>query len=51
MLTPHAALIFHNVMGYQTDLRLDYRFENNDSNSALRDFENHIASMMLVSRF
>ena len=50
-LAPHAALIFHNVMGYQTDLRLDYRFENNDSNSALRDFENHIASMMLVSRF
>jgi hypothetical protein len=51
MLAPHAALIFHNVIGYQTDLRFDYRFEHNDSNNALRDFENHIASMMLVSRF
>jgi hypothetical protein len=50
-LTPSATLIFHNVVGYQTDLRADYRFEHNDSNNALRDYENHIATLMLVSRF
>lgn len=51
MLAPTATLIFHNVMGYQTDLRADYRFEHNDSNNALRDYENHIATLMLVARF
>jgi hypothetical protein len=51
MLTPSATLIFHNVAGYQTDLRADYRFEHNDSNVAVRDYENHIATLMLVSRF
>jgi hypothetical protein len=51
MLTPSATLIFHNIVGYQTDLRADYRFEHNDSNNALRDYENHIATLMLVSRF
>ena len=50
-LTPSATLIFHNVVGYQTDLRADYRFEHNDSNNALRDYENHIATLMFVSRF
>src|SRR5690606_37571010 len=51
MLSPHATLLFHNVMGYQTDLRADYRFEHNDSNVAVRDYENHIATLMMVSRF
>jgi hypothetical protein len=36
-VTPSATLIFHNFIGYQTDLRADYRFEHNDSNNALRD--------------
>jgi hypothetical protein len=51
MVTPSATMIFHNVAGYQTDLRADYRFEHNDSNVAVRDYENHIATLMLVSRF
>jgi hypothetical protein len=51
MLSPYATLIFHNVMGYQTDLRAEYRFEHNDSNVAVRDYENHIATLMMVSRF
>lgn len=49
-IVPGATLIFHHVMGYQTDLRVDYRFERNDSNQVVRDYENHIATVMLVSR-
>lgn len=49
-IIPGATLIFHHVMGYQTDLRVDYRFERNDSNQVVRDYENHIATVMLVSR-
>jgi hypothetical protein len=51
MIAPHATLIFHKVAGEQTDLRLHYRYEHNDSSVAVRDYENHIATMMLVSRF
>jgi hypothetical protein len=51
MIAPHATLTFHKVMGEQTDLRLHYRYEHNDSNVAVRDFENHISTLMLVSRF
>jgi hypothetical protein len=50
-LVPSAALIFHQVWGYQSDLKLEYRFEHNDSNDRTRDYENHIATMTLVSRF
>jgi len=49
-IVPGATVIFHHVMGYQTDLRADYRFERNDSNLATRDYDNHIATLMLVSR-
>jgi len=50
-ITPHATLIFHKVMGEQNDLRLQYRYENNDSSVAVRDYENHIATLLMVSRF
>ncbi|MCC6949525.1 MAG: tetratricopeptide repeat protein [Bradyrhizobiaceae bacterium] len=49
-VVPGATVIFHQVMGYQTDLRADYRFERNNSNLAARDYDNHIATLMLVSR-
>lgn len=49
-IVPGATIIFHQVMGYQTDLRADYRFERNNSNLALRDYDNHVATLMLVSR-
>jgi hypothetical protein len=51
LVSPFATVIFHGVMGYQTDLRAQYRFEHNDSNVAFRDYEAHIATLMLVSRF
>jgi len=51
LYSPYATLIFHNVIGYQTDLRAQYRFEHNDSNAAMRDYENHIGTLVLVSRF
>ncbi len=51
LIMPTATMIFHNVAGYQTDLRLEYRYEHNDSNVFLRSYENHIATMMLQARF
>lgn len=51
LISPGATLIFHHIGGYQTDLRADYRFEHNNSNLPARDFENHIATLMLVARY
>jgi hypothetical protein len=50
LLMPGATMVFHHVWGYQTDLRVDYRFERNNSNLAVRDYDNHVATLMLVSR-
>jgi hypothetical protein len=50
LLAPGATLVFHQVWGYQTDLRVDYRFERNNSNVAARDYDNHVATVMFVSR-
>jgi hypothetical protein len=50
-VVPGATLIFHHVGGYQNDLRLDYRYEHNDSNAVLRDYVNHLTTLMLISRF
>jgi tetratricopeptide (TPR) repeat protein len=50
MLSPGATIVFHHVWDYQTDLRIDYRFERNNSNVPARDFENHIATATIVSR-
>lgn len=49
-IVPGATIVFHRVAGYQTDLRADYRFERNNSNLALRDYDNHVATLMLVAR-
>jgi hypothetical protein len=51
LIMPTATVIFHNVAGYQTDLKLEYRYEHNDSNVLFRSYENHIATMMLQARF
>jgi hypothetical protein len=50
LVSPGATIVFHHVWGYQTDLRIDYRFEQNDSNAFMRSFNNHIATAMIVSR-
>ena len=51
LISPHATVIFHKVAGEQNDLRLQYRYESNDSSVAVRDYENHIGTMLLISRF
>lgn len=51
MIVPHATLTFHQVAGERADLRVHYRFEHNDSNVAVRDYENHRGSVTLISRF
>lgn len=51
LISPHATMIFHKVLGEQNDVRLQYRYEHNDSTFALRDYENHIATMVMISRF
>jgi hypothetical protein len=50
-VVPGATMIFHRVGGYQSDLRVDYRYEHNNSNVAVRDYVNHLTTLMLVSRF
>jgi hypothetical protein len=50
LLVPGATVVFHHVWGYQTDLRVDYRYERNNSNLAVRNYENHVATLMFVSR-
>ena len=40
-VSPGAALIFPGLFGVQTDLRIDYRYEHNDSNDDAHDWQNH----------
>jgi hypothetical protein len=49
-ITPGATIVIHHVLGYQTDMRIDYRYERNNSNQTVRDYDNHIATLMFVSR-
>jgi hypothetical protein len=51
LYSPFATAIFHGVFGYQTDMRVQYRFEHNDSTVAFRDYEAHIGTVMFLSRF
>ncbi len=51
MLVPTAHFLVTNVRGSKFDFRLDYRFESNDSNDSLEDFDNHVISARTVRRF
>jgi len=51
MVTPGATILFRHIMRDQSDIRVDYRFQHNDSNDPLRDFVNHLVTVMFVSRF
>lgn len=42
LVSPGAALIFTGLFGVQTDLKLDYRYEWNDSNDDDHDWQNHV---------
>lgn len=49
-LSPGASLIFTNLLGIQTDLRFDYRYEWNDSNDDDHDWQNHSLKIGVVVR-
>ncbi len=51
MFVPTAHFLVTNVRGSKFDFRLDYRFENNDSNDSLEDFDNHVASARIVRKY
>jgi hypothetical protein len=48
---PGATVIVHRVFGHQTDLRLDYRYERDNSTDPFSDYVNHVATVMLQARF
>lgn len=51
LVEPIASAVFNRALGMQTDLAFDYRFQWNDSNDEDRDFENHILTARVVTRF
>ncbi len=51
LLAPHATLTFHKFFSEMADLRFHYRYEHNDSTLAYRDYENHIATLLLIARY
>jgi hypothetical protein len=51
MLAPGATVILHHIAGSRADLRIDYRYEHNDSNVAVRDYINHLTTVMLLAKF
>jgi tetratricopeptide (TPR) repeat protein len=50
LVSPGASLIFTNLLGVQTDLRFDYRYEWNDSSDAAHDWQNHSLTVAFVAR-
>lgn len=51
IVSPGAMVVFPNLLGQQKDLRLEYRYLWGHSNNALASFVDHVASVMMVSRF
>jgi hypothetical protein len=51
LVIPGVAAIIHEILGTKADLRFDYRFEHNDSNSPSQSYPNHILTMLLVARY
>lgn len=50
-IEPTAHLVFPNVVGRSGDVRVDYRFQFNESNDEAEDFTNHVVGARLVWRF
>lgn len=48
--SPGASLIFTNLLGPQTDVRLDYKYEHNTSNVAAHTWDNQAATLAVVLR-
>lgn len=50
LIAPGAALVFNNIFSPQTDIRIEYEFQHNDSNQAAHDYDNHAVTFALVAR-
>jgi hypothetical protein len=50
LVAPGAALVFTNLFSPQTDLRLAYRYEWNDSNDPSHTYQNQVATVSVVVR-
>lgn len=50
-IEPTAHMVLPHLLKSDFDLRVDYRFEHNDSNDRLEDFENHVVGVRAVRRF
>jgi hypothetical protein len=51
IVSPGASLTFPNLLAYQTDLRLEYRFLDDRSNDQTKSFTDHIITASVISRF
>jgi hypothetical protein len=51
LVEPLLSAVFNRALGMQTDLALDYRFQWNGSNDDEAEFENHIFTARVVTRF
>jgi hypothetical protein len=50
LVAPGAALVFTNLLSPQTDLRLAYRYEWNDSSDPNHTYQNQVATVSVVVR-
>ncbi len=50
LIAPGATLIFTDALGPQTDLRLNYRYDHNNSNDPAHTYENHSLTGAVVFR-
>lgn len=51
LIEPLLSAVFNRALGMQTDLAFDYRFQWNESNDTEAEFENHIFTARVVTRF
>jgi hypothetical protein len=45
LLSPGAAIVFTGALGPQADIKLDYRYELNNSNDSDHDWDNHVIKL------
>jgi tetratricopeptide (TPR) repeat protein len=50
LFAPGAAMVFSNLLSPQTDIRLEYEFQHNNSNQDENDYDNHAVTISLVAR-
>lgn len=50
LLSPGVSLLFTDVFGRQGDLRVEYAYEDNDSNDDAHDYRNHTIKLSVAKR-